>query len=95
MNVSARLFSAIVSALVLAGALLAAPAAAENAAPHPRSVFFVPAPEVIGEHACMCRSHGVTYEIGERTCLGERIAECTVEINVMNWRFTNEPCPKV
>ena len=95
MIISARRFSAIASALVLAGGFLAAPAAAEGTTPHPRSVFFVPAPEVIGEHACMCRSHGVTFEIGERTCLGERIAECTVEINVMNWRMTSEPCPKV
>lgn len=94
MIISARRFSAIASALVLTAAFLVGPAAAEGPAPHPRSVFFVPALEVIGEHACMCRSHGITYEIGERTCLGERIAECTVEINVMNWRMTSEPCPE-
>jgi hypothetical protein len=79
---------------LLAPALLlhAAPALAQDA---PR---VAPAANPFpGAHACMCRAFGEAYEVGERVCLGRgaqaRIAECTIDVNVMSWRFTAEPCP--
>lgn len=78
---------------LLAPALLLATAASAQDAPR-----VAPAANPFpGEHACMCRAFGEAYEVGERVCLGRgpraRIAECTIEVNVMSWRVTGEPCP--
>lgn len=84
--------SVVISSLTLLSA--ASPAAAQTPA-SPGSAFPRPASPIIGAHACMCRAAGTAYEVGEKICLGERMAECTVVINVMNWRVTTEPCPDV
>ncbi|WP_372425539.1 hypothetical protein [Salinarimonas chemoclinalis] len=49
---------------------------------------------LLGPHACMCRAYGQAFEPGERVCLSGRLAECTIAINVMNWRHTGEACPQ-
>lgn len=70
--------------LALAWTAAAAPAAASER--HPAQQALSP---VIGPHHCMCRAGGRAYEVGER------MAECVVEINVMNWRLSTESCPRV
>jgi len=47
---------------------------------------------------CYCRAGGRMYAEGETVCLktaeGPRLAYCDMEINVMSWSITSEPCPE-
>ena len=47
---------------------------------------------------CYCRAEGRMFAPGEKVCLrtaaGPRLAQCSMEINVMSWRLTETPCPE-
>ena len=47
---------------------------------------------------CYCRAQGRTFAEGETICLktaeGPRLAQCRMEINVMSWAVTSNPCPE-
>ena len=46
---------------------------------------------------CYCLARGLAYSEGDTICLstpeGARMAECTMEQNVMSWSFKARPCP--
>ncbi|MGO4386442.1 hypothetical protein AB4Y85_02800 [Microvirga sp. 2YAF29] len=78
----------IVVVLVL---MIAAPAPAQG----------MPMPEPAQAHTlpdCYCRAAGRIFEEGEEACLqttdGPRIAQCSMELNVMSWRIRPTPCPE-
>ncbi|MGP9820503.1 hypothetical protein ACTZWW_10845 [Salinarimonas sp. NSM] len=92
-RLACRLSHASAAGLVLAA--LAAPAIGQErpaAVPAPAATSL--AQPLLGPHACMCRAFGRAFEPGERVCLSGRLAECTIAINVMNWRPTGEACPQ-
>jgi len=47
---------------------------------------------------CYCRAQGKMFAPGEKVCLrtaeGPRLAQCSMEINVMSWSITDAPCPE-
>lgn len=43
---------------------------------------------------CYCRAKGRIFAPGERICLGQRLVECRMEINVMSWAETESSCPE-
>ncbi|WP_029031407.1 hypothetical protein [Salinarimonas rosea] len=90
---AARLARACALSVVL-GTLANSAVAQEGAATRPTAPVTAPgAQPLLGPHACMCRAFGRAFEPGERVCLSGRLAECTIAINVMNWRRTGEACP--
>jgi hypothetical protein len=78
----------IVVALAL---MIAAPVAAHDM-PMPQPVQVKVLPD------CYCRAQGRIFEEGEEACLqtteGPRIAQCSMELNVMSWRVRPTPCPE-
>ncbi|MGJ3263938.1 MAG: hypothetical protein ACFE0R_11960 [Salinarimonas sp.] len=90
---AALLFAGFLFAGLLAAGLLSAPALATDA-PQTRDTVPRVAQSLLGPHHCMCRAFGQAFEPGALVCLGERLAECTIEINVMSWRRTGEACPE-
>jgi hypothetical protein len=81
------------SKLVIASVLaMTAPAlAAEPHVLHQTQSHGPPLPD------CYCRTQDRIVAEGEMACMatpsGWRMAECRMEINVMSWGFTDQPCP--
>ncbi len=81
------------SIVVVLTIMIAAPVAAHE----------IPMPEPIQAQMqalpdCYCRAAGRIFEEGEEACLqtaeGPRIAQCSMELNVMSWRVRSSPCPE-
>jgi hypothetical protein len=79
------------SIVVVLSMMIAAPVAAHEA-PMPEPVQAQALPD------CYCRAAGRIFEEGEEACLqtteGPRIAQCSMELNVMSWRIRPTPCPE-
>jgi hypothetical protein len=81
------------SVVVVLVLLIAAPVAAHE----------MPMPEFVPAQAqalpdCYCRAAGRIFEEGEEACLqtteGPRIAQCSMELNVMSWSIRPTLCPE-
>jgi hypothetical protein len=78
----------------LAIALASGIAAVEAAEGQTRAPFTPGPPVTLPE--CMCRAKGQEWRLGETICLqtatGERLATCTMDLNVTSWRISDVPC---
>lgn len=61
----------------------------------------IPVPKPVQAQAlpdCYCRAAGRIFEEGEEACLptteGPRVAQCSMELNVMSWTIRPTPCPE-
>jgi hypothetical protein len=79
------------SIVVVLSLIIAVPVAAHE----------MPMPEPVQAQAlpdCYCRAAGRIFEEGEEACLqtteGPRIAQCSMELNVMSWRIKPTLCPE-
>lgn len=65
-------------------------AAHETGMPHPIEAQALP--------DCYCRAQGRIFAEGDEACLqtteGPRIAQCSMELNVMSWTIRPMPCPE-
>ncbi|WP_457094006.1 hypothetical protein [Microvirga sp. P5_D2] len=81
------------SVVVVLALLIAAPAAAHEM-PMPESALA----QAQALPDCYCRAAGRIFEEGEEACLqtteGPRIAQCSMELNVMSWRIKPTLCPE-
>ncbi len=55
------------------------------------------ASRVAAADACTCRAPGgIRVELGGTTCLstptGPRLARCVMDVNILSWKFLDEPC---
>jgi hypothetical protein len=85
----------IVLSIALAGPALAHDPAAKFARDAAAQTTQAPAHNPLD---CWCLAKGRRFAPGESVCLktaeGGRMAECRMEINVMSWGLTDEPCPE-
>ncbi len=82
----------VASAVILAAAFAAGPAAAQNAPSQP--------PQAPANAVQSCTSGGLTYQVGEYACLpachGERrLAQCEVSVTTKQplWTYVSDGCP--
>ncbi len=79
------------SIVVVLSMMMAVPAAAHET-PMPQPVRAQALPD------CECRAAGRIFEEGEEACLstteGPRVAQCSMELNVMSWTIRPTPCPE-